>query len=39
MIGPKDINDSLIKLGFPDKRKCIHFMDSVAFDPSYKGLY
>jgi hypothetical protein len=39
MIGPKDTNDSLIKLGFPDKRKCIHFMDSVAFDPSYKGLY
>lgn len=39
MIGDKDINDSLVNVGFPDKTKCIHFMDSLAFDPSYKGLY
>ena len=39
MIGAKDINDSLIEVGFPNKEKCIHFMDSLAFDPSYKGLY
>jgi hypothetical protein len=39
MVGPEDVNHSLVQSGFPDKNKCIHFMDSLAFDPSYKGLY
>jgi hypothetical protein len=39
MVGPENVNDVLVKNGFPDKKKCIHFMDEKAFDPSYKGLY
>ena len=39
MWGPEQFNQSLVKLGFPDKNKCIHFMDSLAFSPEYKGLY
>ena len=32
-------NDALIRAGFPDRKDCVHFMDSVAFDPSFKDLY
>ena len=39
MWGPEQFNKCLVKLGFPDKNKCIHFMDSLAFSPDYKGLY
>jgi hypothetical protein len=39
MWGADNFNDCLVKFGFPDKRKCIHFMDSIAFNPEYKGLY
>jgi hypothetical protein len=39
MIGPDDINNCLLKANFPDKSRCIHFMDSLAFNPKYKGLY
>jgi len=39
MIGPDEFNDVLLELGFPDKKKCVHFMDERAFDPSYSGLY
>jgi len=39
MWGPENFNTCLVKLGFPDKNKCIHFMDSLAFSPEYKGLY
>lgn len=39
MVGPDEFNDILLELGFPDKKKCIHFMDERAFDPSYSGLY
>ena len=39
MIGPENVNDVLVKNGFPDKQKCVHFMDSLAFSPDYKGLY
>lgn len=39
MWGPDDFNNSLVKIGFPDKRNCVHFMDEVAFNPEYKGLY
>ena len=39
MIGPDIFNSCLVEAGFPDKKRCIHFMNSVAFDPSYKGLY
>ena len=39
MWGPDNFNDCLVKFGFPDKRQCVHFMDSVAFNPEYKGSY
>jgi hypothetical protein len=39
MIGPDEYNDILVSLGFPNKKNCVHFMDAVAFDPSYSGLY
>lgn len=39
MIGPEKVNNLLVKLGFPDKNKCIHFMDSIAFDPNFRSLY
>ena len=39
MMGPESFNSSLVEVGFPDKKKCIHFMNSLAFDPSYKSLY
>lgn len=37
--GSPEFNDSLVGLGFPDKAQCVHFMDSLAFNPEYKGLY
>ncbi len=37
--GSQEFNQTLVDLGFPDKSNCIHFMDSVAFNPEYKGLY
>jgi len=39
MWGPDNFNQCLVKWGFPDKSKCVHFMDSVAFNPDYKGTY
>ena len=39
MIGPDEFNNILVSLGFPDKSRCVHFMDEKAFDPSYSGLY
>ena len=39
MVGPENVNRVLVKNGFPDKHRCIHFMDSLAFNPDYKGLY
>ena len=39
MWGSDDFNNCLMKLGFPDKKQCIHFMDSTAFNPEYKGVY
>lgn len=37
--GSKEFNQTLVNFGFPDKTQCIHFMDSLAFNPEYKGLY
>jgi len=39
MVGPENVNRVLVKNRFPDKHRCIHFMDSLAFNPDYKGLY
>ncbi len=39
MWGPENFNQCLVRNGFPDKSKCVHFMDSVAFNPEYKGSY
>lgn len=39
MIGTDEFNEALVKVGFPNKKKCIHFLDSNAFDPSYKNIY
>ena len=39
MWGLDDFNDCLIKFGFPDKKQCIHFIDSIAFNTDYKCLY
>ena len=39
MIGPDYFNDCLVKAGFPDKQKCVHFMSESSYDPGYAGLY
>jgi len=39
MFGPEIVNQVLVNRGFPDKHRCVHFMDSLAFAPSYRGLY
>jgi hypothetical protein len=39
MIGTDEFNEALIRVGFPNKKKCVHFLDSNAFDPSFKNLY
>ena len=39
MIGPENVNKVLVNRGFPDKQRCIHFMDSLAFSTDYKWLY
>ena len=39
MIGPDSFNDCLVKAGFPDKQKCVHFMSESSYDPGYAGLY
>ena len=39
MWGPENFNQCLVRNGFPDKNNCVHFMDSVAFNPDYKGTY
>jgi hypothetical protein len=39
MVGPENVNKTLVKNRFPDKHKCIHFMDSLAFSPDFKFLY
>lgn len=38
MIGAPEINDDLVKKGFPDKKNCIHFMDQEAFDSFGKSM-
>jgi hypothetical protein len=38
-VGASEINDCLVKKGFPNRNYCIHMMDELAFDPSYKNLY
>jgi hypothetical protein len=32
-------NDSLISAGFPDRLRCVHFMDERAFSPDLKSVY
>ena len=39
MIGADEFNEALVRVGFPDKKKCVHFLDSVAFDPGFKSIY
>jgi len=39
MWGSEEFNKCLVRHGFPDKKKCIHFMDSVAFNRDYMGVY
>ncbi len=39
MIGPDEINSDLVNKGFPDKKKCIHFMSEDAIDPNKKHLW
>ena len=39
VIGSDEFNEALVIVGFPDKKKCVHFLDSVAFDPSFKSIY
>jgi len=39
MIGTDEFNEALVRVGFPNKKKCVHFLDSNAFDPSFKNLY
>ncbi len=41
MIGPQLFNDILVNIGFPDKSKCVHFMDEVSYrnNPDLTSLY
>jgi hypothetical protein len=41
MIGPQLFNDILVNIGFPDKGKCVHFMDEVSYsnNPNLTSLY
>ena len=41
MIGPQLFNDILVDMGFPDKSKCVHFMDEVSYgnNPHLTSLY
>lgn len=39
MIGADEFNEALVRVGFPDKKKCVHFLDSNAFDPGFKSIY
>jgi hypothetical protein len=39
MIGPDSFNDCLVKAGFPDKQKCVHFMSESSYDPGYGNVY
>jgi hypothetical protein len=39
MVESEEYNKVLVSLRFPNQKNCIHFMDEVAFDPSYKGIY
>ena len=39
LIGQNIWNDSLVNVGFPDRLRCVHFMDENAFSPEFKGLY
>ena len=32
-------NDALVRNGFPDRLKCVHFMDERAYSPDLKDLY
>lgn len=39
IIGADTFNTALVESGFPDKKKCVHFMDKLAFDPSFRSIY
>lgn len=39
MIGSQIVNDSLVKYGFPDKERCVHFMSESSYDFGYSGIY
>jgi hypothetical protein len=41
MIGPELFNDILVDMGFPDKNRCVHFMDEVSYgdNPHLTSLY
>jgi hypothetical protein len=41
MVGPELFNDILVDMGFPDKNRCIHFMDEVSYEdnPHLTSLY
>lgn len=32
MVGSIHINDALVSKGFPDKKRCVHFMDEISFE-------
>jgi hypothetical protein len=41
MVGPELFNDILVDMGFPDKNRCVHFMDEVSYgdNPHLTSLY
>lgn len=39
MIGPDAFNNALVKVGFPDKQRCVHFMSEESYDIGYSGYY
>ena len=39
LTGQKIWNDVLVSNGFPDRLKCVHFMDERAYSPDLKDLY
>lgn len=39
MIGSQVVNNSLVKYGFPDKERCVHFMSENSYDFGYSVIY
>lgn len=39
MIGSQVANNSLVKYGFPDKERCVHFMSEISYDSGYSIIY